>query len=61
MHHQGWVMAVAFSPDGKLILTGSRDQTARLWEAGTGKPIGTPLVHQGVVTAWLLPRTATLS
>ena len=49
MHHQDWVGAVAFSPDGKLILTGSRDQTARLWEAGTGKPVGAPLVHQGGV------------
>jgi roadblock/LC7 domain-containing protein len=27
------VVAVAFSPDGKLVLTGSDDNTARLWEA----------------------------
>ena len=51
MHHQGWVVAVAFIRDGKLILTGSQDQTARLWEAGTGKPLGDPLVHQGDVKA----------
>jgi hypothetical protein len=36
---------VAFSPDGKTVLT------ARLWEAGTGKPIGAALQHQGVVVA----------
>src|SRR6266542_3300754 len=27
--HQGWVRAVALSPDGKLVLTGSHDKTAR--------------------------------
>ena len=30
--HQGEVTAVAFSPDGKTVLTGSRDKTARLWD-----------------------------
>lgn len=47
--HQGVVMAVAFSPDGKTVLTGSDDQTARLWDTATGKPFGPPLQHQGGV------------
>jgi WD40 repeat protein/serine/threonine protein kinase len=34
--HTGGVMSVAFSPDGTRILTGSRDETARVWDARTG-------------------------
>src|SRR5262249_50357256 len=30
--HQGAVWAVAFSPDGKAVLTGSADRTAQLWD-----------------------------
>ncbi len=42
-------MAVAFSPDGKSILTGSLDQTARLWDRATAQPIGGAMQHQGPV------------
>ena len=30
--HTGNVSSVAFSPDGKRILTGSSDKTAKVWE-----------------------------
>jgi len=33
---------VAFSPDGKRVVTASEDETARLWDAETGKQIGEP-------------------
>ena len=33
------IYSVAFSPDGARVLTGSRDRTARLWEAATGVEI----------------------
>jgi eukaryotic-like serine/threonine-protein kinase len=51
MAHQDAVWAVAFSPDGQTILTGSDDKTARLWDATTGQPRGRPLAHQGGVKA----------
>ena len=31
------VTGVAFSPDGRLLATGSSDQTARIWETATGQ------------------------
>jgi WD40 repeat protein len=49
--HDGQVYSVAFSPDGKTILTGSSDHTARLWDAATGRPIGPPLDHRDWVHA----------
>jgi len=49
--HTDLVRAVAFSPDGKLALTGSVDQTARLWETATGKPVATLSGHTGSVYA----------
>jgi hypothetical protein len=37
--HSREVTAVAFSPDGRRLLTGSRDGTARLWNASSGAPL----------------------
>ncbi len=37
--HSGPIGSVAFSPDGRFVLTGSWDHTARLWETATGKEI----------------------
>jgi DNA-binding beta-propeller fold protein YncE len=48
--HDSGVTDVAFSPDGKHIVTASWDKTARVWDAETGKPIGEPLTgHTGSV------------
>src|SRR5262249_28014122 len=38
-NHQDEVVGAAFSPDGAQILTASRDKTAKLWDASSGKLI----------------------
>ena len=48
--HEDAVWSAAFSPDGKRIVTTSGDNTVRLWDGETGKPIGRPLTgHEDVV------------
>jgi hypothetical protein len=49
--HKDAVLAVAFSPDGQCVLTGSQDGTAQLWDAATGRPVGPPWRHPGSVRA----------
>jgi eukaryotic-like serine/threonine-protein kinase len=49
--HDGKVWSLAFSPDSKMLLTGSADQAARLWDAATASLKGQPLRHQGAVRA----------
>ena len=41
-----WVEQVAFSPDGRQILSAGRDRRLRLWDAETGKEIRQFLGHQ---------------
>ena len=37
--HMSWVTSVSYSPDGARILTGSYDNTAKVWDARTGTPL----------------------
>ena len=35
--HQGWVHAVALSPDGKTLASGGDDQMIKIWDVATGR------------------------
>ena len=37
--HSGEVNSVAYSPDGKHIVSGSDDNTVRVWDSQTGKEV----------------------
>jgi WD40 repeat protein len=51
MTHASGVQGIAFSPDGKTVLTGGYDRTTRLWDAATGEPLGPPQTHAAEVRA----------
>ncbi|MEQ8238866.1 MAG: caspase family protein [Cyclobacteriaceae bacterium] len=47
--HYEAVKTVAFTPDGKYLLTGSRDKSIKLWEVNTGRELRSFLGHQSTV------------
>ncbi len=49
--HDSSVGAAAFSPDGKLVVTGCEDGTARLWDTSTGTPAGPAMHHPSSIYA----------
>jgi WD40 repeat protein len=48
--HTGPVTSVAISRDGRLVASGSGDQTVRLWSMPEGKPLAVLSGHTGAVT-----------
>jgi len=56
MQHGAEVLALAFDPKGEVLATGSQDNTARLWNAHTGQPVGALMKHGGPVWALTFDR-----
>ena len=49
--HTDSVWSVAFSPNGKQVVSGSADQTVRLWDAATGTALQTLEGHTACVNS----------
>jgi WD40 repeat protein len=49
--HDGTVTGVAFTPDGKFLVSGSIDRTVRLWDTTTGEHLRILAEHTDSVTA----------
>ena len=49
------VRSVAFSPDGKQIVSGSVDSTVRVWDVSTGRELQELKGHTGYVRSSALP------
>jgi WD40 repeat protein/tRNA A-37 threonylcarbamoyl transferase component Bud32 len=51
LRHQAPIQVVAFSPDGKKILTADADKRVRIWNRGTGDLITTLPMPEGTILA----------
>ncbi|KAJ3124366.1 hypothetical protein HK098_001190 [Nowakowskiella sp. JEL0407] len=50
--HSGYLNAVAMSLDGKLVISGSKDATIKVWSTDTGEEVSTLTGHTNVVTVF---------
>ena len=62
LRHEDRIFCAAFSPDGRRVVTGSGNtalditwaaatNTAQIWDAATGAPIGRPMRHEDRVSS----------
>src|SRR5262249_32285392 len=61
LEHKNTVMCAAFSPDSRMLATGSTDDTVRLWAVPDGMPLARPLdLHRTVHLVAFAPRGKSL-
>ncbi len=51
IEHPDWVRAVAFSPDGAWLVSGSNDGVVRVWDAATGELLAELTGHEDYVNS----------
>ena len=51
LQHESWVISAAFSSDGTRIVSGSQDQSVRVWDASTGAELTTLNGHTDYVNS----------
>jgi WD40 repeat protein len=49
--HRHWISSIAFSPDGNRVLSGSWDNTVRLWDMKSGEEIWNFTGHTNRITS----------
>ena len=47
--HSGWILAIAYSPDGQWLYSGAADDTIKVWSVATGMCVKTLVGHQSWV------------
>ena len=56
LHGNGsWLTSIAYSPDGKSLVTASPAGEIRFWRAATGEPTGSLTVDRGIRRAFFAP------
>jgi len=56
--HEDVVYGLAFSPDGRHLISGSGDFTAIIWDVATGKIVHRLKDHRTISTPWASPPMA---